>query len=440
MEKNTNNQDFKLDTSYLVLRASAGSGKTFSLALRFVYLLCKGAKPWEILTLTFTKKASNEMRSRIQKNLANLYADSIHHALCNNDTFIALQANGIDEGFIRLHIKRIYDEFMQAHPRITTIDSFFHSILQKFCWHAGVSNAFEISKYDNEAIYEAFISYINEEKHKELARFCYANDIKIENFLFFINKFSEQKGVLQPKSQQKTLQETKDCIHSTMEHLRQEIITKPSISQSGINALNYTSIEELSSKTWLAKQNPNDYSYWKKFDLSHLSEDFSRLRELLCVYYQIRQNTIFKQVNTYIDSFSNAKRNFLRQNSTLAYDDVACKVYELLHSSIDRDFFYFRLDDRIMHILLDEFQDTSIIQYEILRPLIEEILSGKGRIDERSVFVVGDEKQSIYSFRGAFVEVFNAIQKAPFITKSLKKNYRSKGIIIEYINHIFGAQ
>ena len=84
------------------------------------------------------------------------------------------------------------------------------------------------------------------------------------------------------------------------------------------------------------------------------------------------------------------------------------KNHELLIRNIDREFFYFRLDDKITHILLDEFQDTSITQYQILKPIIDEIKSGDSRknIDEKSLFVVGDEKQSIYMFRGSFTGVF----------------------------------
>lgn len=434
------NKQPDIRNEYLVLRASAGSGKTFCLVLRFVYLLCKGAKAWEILTLTFTKKASNEMRVRIQKSLKNLYEDSINNTLQNNDTFLALQANGIDEEFIKNHIAEIYKNFMQAHPRITTIDSFFYTILQKFCWHAGVSSAFEIIQYDEESLYETFVQSLNANEREGIVNFCFFNNLDIKGFLSLINTFSEQKGVLKQKNIQATLQEVQNDIHSKMEYLRQEITTKPKISQRGIDALNYETIEELSAKTWLKEHNPNAYLYWKKFDLNYLNEDFIELRKLLCTYYQIKQNVIFKQINNSIQIFKNAKANFLRQNNMLIYDDITNKVYDLLHSNIDKEFFYFRLDDRIMHILLDEFQDTSIIQYEILRPLIDEILSGKGRIEHRSVFVVGDEKQSIYSFRGAFPAVFNTIQKTPFITQSLTKNYRSKSVIVEYVNEVFSKQ
>lgn len=440
MHDNTQDTQPDIRNEYLVLRASAGSGKTFSLALRFVYLLCKGAKAWEILTLTFTKKASNEMRSRIQKNLKNLYTDSLCDTLTSNDTFVSLQANGIDEEFIKHNIKRIYTQFMQARPKITTIDSFFYSILQKFCWHAGVSNAFEISEYDKMALYERFAQCLSQNERESIVRFWFVNDMGIEDFLGFVSKFSEQKHALKQTKQKTNLQEVKNSIDSIMEHLHQEITTKPNIKQEAINALTYDTIEDISDKTWLKKETPFEFRGFKNKGLEYLIDDFNTLKNLLCVYYQIKQNDIFTQVNTYIDKFCSIKHDFLHQKNILTHEDITHKVYNLLHSSIDRDFFYFRLDERIMHILLDEFQDTSIIQYEILRPLIEEILSGKGRIDERSVFVVGDEKQSIYNFRGAFVEVFNAIQKAPFITQSLKKNYRSKSNIVDYINEVFAPQ
>lgn len=74
--------------------------------------------------------------------------------------------------------------------------------------------------------------------------------------------------------------------------------------------------------------------------------------------------------------YRNYKFKFNRTKNYLHFDDISNLTYELLNSKIDKEFLYFRLDSKFSHILIDEFQDTSLIQYKILQPLIEEILAG----------------------------------------------------------------
>ncbi len=120
----------------------------------------------------------------------------------------------------------------------------------------------------------------------------------------------------------------------------------------------------------------------------------------------------------------------------LDYDDVTRKTQELLCHTKDMDFFYFRLDARIKHILIDEFQDTSKIQYEILSPLIDEIRAGEGASRDRSLFFVGDFKQSIYGFRGANPHTFAEVESFTK-TEDLPYNYRSSKVIVDFNNEYF---
>lgn len=101
------------------------------------------------------------------------------------------------------------------------------------------------------------------------------------------------------------------------------------------------------------------------------------------------------------------------------------------------EFFYFRLDSKIAHILIDEFQDTSLNDYKILAPFIDEIKAGIGQAKwHRSVFFVGDVKQSIYAFRGSFSSLFESVSK-DFYHDNLEFNHRSAPLIINYVNTIF---
>ncbi|WP_162894516.1 UvrD-helicase domain-containing protein, partial [Klebsiella pneumoniae] len=104
-----------------------------------------------------------------------------------------------------------------------------------------------------------------------------------------------------------------------------------------------------------------------------------------------------------------------------------------------KDMIYFRLDGRISHLLIDEFQDTSVVQYEILKPIIAELVSGEGVKKNRSFFYVGDKKQSIYRFRNSKKELFDLLRDTftQIKTESLDTNYRSLGHLIEFVNTQF---
>lgn len=113
-------------------------------------------------------------------------------------------------------------------------------------------------------------------------------------------------------------------------------------------------------------------------------------------------------------------------------------VHRLLHGSIDSDFLYFRLDAVIEHLLIDEFQDTNAVQFEILSPIIEEIIAGLGTSEVGSFFYVGDTKQSIYRFRGGTKELFQvAAKRFDVEIEALEMNYRSEGVVVNFVNDVF---
>ena len=96
----------------------------------------------------------------------------------------------------------------------------------------------------------------------------------------------------------------------------------------------------------------------------------------------------------------------------------------------------FRLDTRISHVLLDEFQDTSLAQWDVMRPFAEECQASNG---EKTFFCVGDVKQAIYGWRGGVSEIFDAVHATmPGLeSRSLTKSFRSCPIVIETVNQVF---
>lgn len=126
------------------------------------------------------------------------------------------------------------------------------------------------------------------------------------------------------------------------------------------------------------------------------------------------------------------------QSNELSFDDITLNVHTLLRGKLESEFLYFRLDSRLKHLLLDEFQDTSVIQFDILRPLIEEIRSGIGVNDGGSFFFVGDVKQSIYRFRGGVSALFHQVAELFDVrVEPLRVNYRSRSEIVDFVNRSF---
>ena len=134
-----------------------------------------------------------------------------------------------------------------------------------------------------------------------------------------------------------------------------------------------------------------------------------------------------------------AKQEYYKQTNTLSFNAVTSKVYELLlQKQIDKNFLYFRLDSTISHILIDEFQDTSVLQYEILKPMIDEIKSGEGgkKILTQFFLCGGILSNPFIALEEGNSELFK-IAAQGMQEESLKINYRSAKNIVEFVNETF---
>lgn len=440
---------------YLALKASAGSGKTFALSLRFLYLLFCGANPNEILTLTFTNKASAEMKHRIYDNLAKLCADIRANAFLQNDIFKELVESGLKKEHILSNAKNLYDKLMQSNPKISTYDSFFHLILKRFCWYVGVPHSFKNAKIEDASVKEYFFANLESKQLDNIITFCLESNSSMNDFFALLalldNSFIESSVITHIKAE---LDSSDICIDSDIfsqiKSIKQSIqnnflqIFKIMENDESIQARVKEKFSEfamnLSDAKSLIKFNLlhkwQEHSWLKKSDLSTMDSYRATILNLAKKLLLLEQYVIFKQMKSYIELFKKARQQALKAQNIMDFNAVTAKVNTLLNKHYDKDFFAFRLDSRISHILLDEFQDTSIIQYAILQPFLNEILSGVGRIENRSIFIVGDEKQSIYSFRGSFVKVFEVASKN-LKQDSLAYNYRSAKEVIEFNNFLF---
>ncbi|WP_104697256.1 MULTISPECIES: RecB-like helicase [unclassified Helicobacter] len=410
----------------LTLRASAGSGKTFALTLRYLGLLFLGAKTSEILALTFTKKAAQEMQERITKALEEISQDKQA-----NIYFQKLQEYySLEESYIIQQIPRVYQDFFTSSPKITTIDSFFNLVVKKFCWYVGLSKHYTIKKQNQDKINETFLHLLSPSIYSKLLHFF--TQQKSISFSFFeeINH-----DILElHKQETSSLSNLGNEILNIAKEIKQEIL-KYSEDTTATKVIKTESINALLGGTphWIL--DGVNYRFFKKFNLN-CQPLFELLQEKIQAYYDLKEKEMLNILIDFVPNYKKARHIINQKDASLDFSDITLKAYEILNQQVDRDFFYFRLDDRINHILIDEFQDTNKIQYNILYPLIEEIKSGSGRISDRSLFFVGDSKQSIYGFRGSDSSIFELISKFTQ-DENLPYNYRSEFNVIDFNNQVF---
>ncbi|GAA7596116.1 RecB-like helicase [Helicobacter pylori] len=430
----------------MALKASAGSGKTFALSVRFLALLFKGANPSEILTLTFTKKATAEMKERILDYLKILQKENLEDEKEKEKSQNILkeleEKYRLDPSFVQNSAQKIYQRFLNAEIRISTIDAFFQSILRKFCWFVGLSANFEVNedtKAHQQQLNASFLSALDNKQLEELSVFItqclsydsYTSDSILERLRFLKNKLY----LFDPNKKEPAFDE--EGFLEKLRNLNRQIQSVETASNEAKKAIKCDDFRGFlnSSLTWLEKK--SEYRYFKKIkdEIPTLESECEEIENDLKRYYEARESALFKKFPKFIQLYDKATSKI----QALDFDAIKDKVHALLngYEEMPAEFFYFRLDSKIAHILIDEFQDTSLNDYKILAPFIDEIKAGIGQAKwHRSVFFVGDVKQSIYGFRGSFSSLFESVSK-DFYHDNLEFNHRSSPLIINYVNTIF---
>ncbi len=416
--------------NYLCLEASAGSGKTFALSVRYIALLLQGNHPSKILALTFTNKAANEMKHRITDTFCNLNSSK-----CDGERNAICELLGISKEEVLALRDKFMADFLASELKISTFDSFFATILRQFSLNLGLMPDFNSLNDNSIDVKNEFKRLLNSNSMmSKVAKYLYYTNSK-ENALF------EKLALLSQTKFDKF-----DALFPSSEN-----------AMDRYNALCDVALKLSSDKYYVANFNKNlslneivEKAVVKDIDKKYFNKvrdnaEFNAARDefisALKEYYLALEKYEISQISYFVDLYKKAIANVNRRENSLSFADITNWVNELLTNKNNQniDMLYFRLDAKIRHILIDEFQDTDIKQYEILKPLIDESLSGIGQSGLGSFFYVGDIKQSIYRFRGGQSGLFNKLTiKFPQIkTQSLDKNYRSDKEIVEYVNDKF---
>lgn len=416
----------------LAYEASAGSGKTFMLVVRYLSLLFRGADGSKILALTFTNKAANEMQERIVTTLEEL--DS------RDELNEIVKLTELTKEEILAKRKTILMEFLNTQTKIMTIDSFFTQILRKFSLYTSLMPDFTTMNSQHEMkLLEHFLKEVDvANQSKNLMQLSLESKKRFSDIFSLLHQFYEKKQELSNLTfQQVNAKEFEKEAMAALAQLKTIIDNCPNASARVKTAVDAKDFIELTKKTWVTKESLNYAVFSKCFD-PLMNGILTTIQNAILQHYKAREQNFFYILYNLVQTYEKSKKVLYRDDSELSFSDVTVLVHYLLKERIDSEFLYFRLDAQIEHILLDEFQDTSTLQYEILKPLINEIVSGEGIFNNGSFFFVGDVKQSIYRFRGGVSALFGEVAKAANTkVEPLLVNYRSKEKIVSFVNDVF---
>jgi ATP-dependent helicase/nuclease subunit A len=417
----------------LIVFAPAGSGKTERLSGRYIDLLESGVAPERILTLTFTEKAAAEMKQRIFERLSTR----------NPELHRRLRADALK-------------------LRISTIHSFCLTLVRRFAPALGLDPRVEVISDPGElwtaAKYDTLMNIAaggDGREALELLLHLVTRDERIgwpglsELFdKFFSKRTNIARAGVTPADRARLAQLT-DLLrrHPLGSRLadQQSVFFReptPAAVKAAIDAI------ESQRRTFLNK----DGSPQRPRARARLAE--LEHNALVAEYYGLLRVDHFAA--EFARSFELFRSRFLaaydrrkRERGAVDYDDMEYLALRLLEREPDWQNVLRAFDEHTDHLLVDEFQDTSFLQWGIIDRLTEEWRAGEGAKADRgiepTVFLVGDDKQSIYMFRDAQPEVFRTaagrlrewLGAARLEELTIEDNYRSLGAIIDFTNALF---
>ncbi|MCM5662107.1 UvrD-helicase domain-containing protein [Galbibacter mesophilus] len=478
---------------FQIFNASAGSGKTFTLVKRYLSILLGSSNRdafKQVLAVTFTNKAVNEMKERVLKNLHEFSSEEI----LNNPTDIfSLIAEEIGVSPKELHerskavLTRILHNY--AFFDIVTIDKFNHRLLRTFAFDLKLPTNFEVS-LDEEALYnEAVDNLIYQagedplltevllnfalEKTDDDKSWDIARDLREIAKLLSKEEYLEHVKFLGDKS----LEDFKELgiLLKKMSRQQEEALVENAqglldlFSEKGLERLDFNSgrlpdrlkkiaeksfshnwsagwVENIDSKPLYAgkvpKNNPATAALLDELQ-PKIASEFIKIKEGV-IQLEFLKNFYKNLVPLSLLSAINSEVKKIKEdrNQLLISD-----FNRLISSAIAKQpapFIYERIGEKYKNYFIDEFQDTSTMQWENMQPLVSnaletEISSGK----TGTLLIVGDAKQAIYRWRGGkaeqFIELYN--QNSPFQTQPhvepLPRNFRSCDEIVEFNNRFF---
>ncbi len=469
--------------------ASAGSGKTWLLITRICRLLLAGAEPQHILAITFTRKSAAEMRARLFDKLE-AWSVMSESELSDELSAIKETANGdtIEKA------RGLYEKllFSDQTIRISTFHTFCKEIIRAFPLESELPTTFELTEhahiYANQAWQrllstseQAGKSKLREAMHT-LFDFCFGLNGTKAALLGFLNARSEWRAFTKQAKDAVSFANDElvkkigaaqnddyqswfgsDDFLALLKQYYQTLRTSPAKTYQNwadkieplLSSHNHFTESHLSALQSVVLTNDNKprkltiSKAWQKLIDQQQSELLIQTHQAFAEkILQLVDNKIHAQLLNANHAWFYAGRELLQQyqhmkfeHGVIDFNDLEWETYRLLQQEDHALWVQYKLGQRIRHFLVDEFQDTNPIQWQLLKPLIESSYD-QHQSQTSSLFLVGDIKQSIYRFRGANPEIQTLASdwsQQELNSKLLTNDHswRSSPAIIDCVNQLF---
>ncbi|MEY4433344.1 MAG: hypothetical protein RLZZ44_1478 [Bacteroidota bacterium] len=472
--------------SFSIYDASAGSGKTYALVKEYLKIILTSPKNdayRNILAITFTNKAVYEMKSRIVGGLSDFVSDTPSPKSQN-----LMQDISVDTGLSIAQIKTKSQQIIKhlihnyAAFDISTIDKFTHKVIRAFAHDLNLPMTFEVSLDTENVLIEAVDAIIAQAGEDEILTHLLVDftmektdddkswDISreiLEIGKLVLNENNRNEVThFQDKSITEFL-EIKKKLAAVCEDLEKETILLGNqaaavIEQNGIDLKSFSrgTFPNHIASIQKGKFNPKNKMFHEAEDIAINKSATDRplieaiTPDLLAILSQVY--LLFEKIHFYkaflknitplslLNTLNNELAKIQQEQNILSITEFNALIHREIQNQ-PAPFIYERLGERYRHFFIDEFQDTSEMQWQNLIPLIDNALSGQDELGNKgTLMIVGDPKQSIYRWRGGKAEQFIALSKEqnPFNNPDknlthLEHNYRSYSQIIELNNSFF---
>lgn len=471
--------------SFSVYNASAGSGKTHTLVKEYLKIVLADRSDdayRKILAITFTNKAVAEMKNRI---LSCLYAFAQKETEKKFQPMLEqiVQETGLKEHVVKEKSARIMKHIIHNYASfdISTIDKFTHKVIRSFAFDLNLPMSFEVSLDSDELLQEAVDSVIakagtDEELTKVLIDFSIdkadndkswdiTRELK-EMGALLLNENNRDEIALFDQKSLRDFVSTRDYLRKKIEELTKETQEKGKaiwdlLIDKGVDMKSFS--RGTFPNHLLAIINDTDKSTQRKYvefdevailkaakDRDTIEALLPEVLQQLAAIYQLFAKRLFYQAFlknitplSLLNILGIEMQHIQEEKNMLSISQFNAIIHnEIQHQPAP--FIYERLGERYRHFFIDEFQDTSVMQWDNLVPLIDNALAGEDFGVKGTLMLVGDPKQSIYRWRGGKAEQFIALSKTdnPFSNPDkevvvLGKNYRSYAEVIHFNNSFF---
>jgi ATP-dependent exoDNAse (exonuclease V) beta subunit len=468
-----------------VYKASAGSGKTYTLTLEYIRELLTSASVdafRRILAVTFTKEATGEMKDRILAELYGLAFDTDDSAGFKASMLKALieSGHGMTDDQLQTRSAQILQAILHDYSRlnITTIDSFFQKVLRNLARELGRNSRFNLEMNTDKALREAvhatiekaaqnrqvlawlttYIEHKMEDERnwrveRDLFEFsrCVYDEFFQENERGLRRQLEADPDLLAGLSRRQYA--VRSACKETFKRLMQQVnalLDRYALAMDDFGNSKYGLLFILrlgkgdmnASAGAYVERCRADASFWgksrhpRKAEIERLSATaFMPLLEeaiqALAAYKTSRMITGNLHQLGLVWDIDREITEQNAENNRFMLSDTARFLHDMIDDS-DAPFIYEKTGSEIRHVMIDEFQDTSRLQWENFRVLLSDVLANNA-----FSLIVGDVKQSIYRWRNGDWRILNDIdRRLPAVCKTLEYNYRSEKRIVEF-NHAF---